>query len=439
MNASLGFIDNLSIHGIRHVFNGNKFKRVFWSFALFGSAAFLSFNIFQLHSKLEKTPDINVRVGQKFISNIPFPSITICTPLFATNRLVPYFNISRFMRQNHKTKLNLTVQEQNYLASNIHACVPEIASVLQPHVQDRTRNDIVNLLDESFLSTRDTILFCGYKNLPQDCTRTFYRVLTDRGFCFSTNLQGFSTIFNEKLISRDFNSYKKPMNYTSDDKIENETTQWTLDKGYISEQKTDLLPMKITRGPSYGFNSFLNDSDPTNICTVFGNSFSYYIHLPNEIMLPFHQEHVVEFRKRKDVYLTAISYTADAGMRKFSPRSRGCYFEGEKQLKFFKTYTKALCEFECMTNYTLRKCGCVKFSMPRTSETKVCTVENSDCYFEAMSIWPDHETLPDRFEVTCGCLKTCNNIKYEVKFEKLSTSENVMTVFELLKLPKDCC
>lgn len=442
MKARLKFVNNLSIHGVRHIFDGNKFKTFFWTLAIFGSIAFLCFYIFQLHLKLEQTPDINVRVGQKFINTIPFPSITLCTPLFASNRLVHYYNISKFIRQQLKVKLNLTVQEQNYLASNIHACMPEFAGILHETVRERTRNDIVNLLDESFMSISDTILNCGYKNFTQACLVTFYRVLTDRGFCYSSNLQGFSTIFNEKVISGDFNSYKrfkikKSMNSSDIVEYENDTTQWTLDKGYIGNPKTELIPMKIIKGSSFGFNAFMNDSDPSNICTSLGNSFSYYIHLPNEIMLPFHQEHGLEFRKRKDVYLTAISYTADDGMRKFSPRSRGCYFEGEKQLKFFKTYTKALCEFECMTNYTLKKCGCVKFSMPRTSDTPVCTLEKSHCYFEAMSIWPDHDTIPDRFEVTCGCLKTCNNIKYEVKFEKLSTSENVMTVFEILKLPKE--
>lgn len=434
MQAKLNLVNNLSIHGVRHIFEGNKLKKVFWTFAIIGSIACLCFYIYQLHLKLEETPDINVRVKQKFINTIPFPSITVCTPLFARNRLVSYYNISKHIRRQLKENLNLTIQEQNYLASNIHVCLPEFASFLKPQLWNRTRNDIVTLLDESFLPIRDTILNCGYKTFSNACTEMFNRVLTDRGFCYSSNLQGFSTIFNEKVISRDFHSYKR---FSTKNKEENETTKWTLDKGYVEKNKVELLPMNIIKGKFFGFNVFLNDSDPSNICTNMGNSFSYFIHLPNEIMLPLHQEHCVEFTRRKDVFLTAISYTADNGMRKFTPRSRGCYFEGEKQLRFFKTYTKALCEFECMTNYTLKVCGCVKFSMPRTSGTPVCTIEKSDCYFKAMSIWPDHQTIPDRFQVTCGCLKTCNNIKYEVKFEKLSTSENVMTVMDILKLPKE--
>lgn len=36
----------------------------------------------------------------------------------------------------------------------------------------------------------------------------------------------------------------------------------------------------------------------------------------------------------------------------------------EGTLKYFKEYTQRNCELECLTDHTLKKCGCVKFSMP---------------------------------------------------------------------------
>jgi amiloride-sensitive sodium channel len=43
---------------------------------------------------------------------------------------------------------------------------------------------------------------------------------------------------------------------------------------------------------------------------------------------------------------------------------RQCYFDGERQLKFFQIYTKANCELECLTNSTMRYCNCSAFFMP---------------------------------------------------------------------------
>jgi hypothetical protein len=43
---------------------------------------------------------------------------------------------------------------------------------------------------------------------------------------------------------------------------------------------------------------------------------------------------------------------------------RQCYFSRERELKFFKIYTKANCELECLANLTLRYCNCSLFYTP---------------------------------------------------------------------------
>lgn len=68
-----------------------------------------------------------------------------------------------------------------------------------------------------------------------------------------------------------------------------------------------------------------------------------------------------------------------------------------------------------MTNYTLKKCGCVKFSMPRDKETPVCDLDKAKCYQNAMLEWPDKEDDP---MMPCGCLPTCNDIQYSIKLDK---------------------
>lgn len=396
--------------------------------------------------RFNNKPNINVRNKRRFITEIPYPAITLCNPLFARDSLVRFYNITRRSRINPNEDLNLTIQEQNYLSSNIQACSADNAEFLKRDVSRRTEYDTVKLLEESSLSTSEAFLACMYGGNAMDCNKILNRVLTDRGFCYSFNMQGFNDIFNEHVISKDFYNYKrttiaKSLNVF--DKLNNETVtdrnsslQWSLDQGFDDFHPSDAVPVKAGKKKVVGLILFLKEVDATNVCTLYGNVFSILLHLPNEIMLPQHLETYVEFSRKKDIILTAKSYTADERLRKYEPVARGCYFEGEKQLKFFKTYTKALCEFECMTNYTLTMCGCVRFSMPRTNSTRVCSMEETTCYQKAITDWPDRNLTKNRFNITCGCLKTCNFIKYEIKFEKLSTVENVIVLADILNVSK---
>lgn len=51
-------------------------------------------------------------------------------------------------------------------------------------------------------------------------------------------------------------------------------------------------------------------------------------------------------------------------LRSFEPLDRNCYFQGEKDLLYFKNYNQKNCEYECIVNTTLEMCGCVGFYMP---------------------------------------------------------------------------
>jgi hypothetical protein len=52
-------------------------------------------------------------------------------------------------------------------------------------------------------------------------------------------------------------------------------------------------------------------------------------------------------------------------LRSYLPERRQCFFTTERHLLHFSIYTQANCDTECYTNYTLKKCGCVAYYMPR--------------------------------------------------------------------------
>lgn len=43
---------------------------------------------------------------------------------------------------------------------------------------------------------------------------------------------------------------------------------------------------------------------------------------------------------------------------------RECYLPYERELKYFNFYTVSNCLLECLTNITLKSCGCVLYYMP---------------------------------------------------------------------------
>lgn len=89
------------------------------------------------------------------------------------------------------------------------------------------------------------------------------------------------------------------------------------------------------------------------------------IHLPGD--LPQISSHFIRIPTNQETLVTFdpnVMRTAES-LRRYSPNARGCYYPNEGTLKYFKEYTQRNCELECLTDYTLRNCGCVKFSMPR--------------------------------------------------------------------------
>lgn len=53
------------------------------------------------------------------------------------------------------------------------------------------------------------------------------------------------------------------------------------------------------------------------------------------------------YKKQVNVWITPEIIETDDELRSFTPDERNCYFQDERKLKYFKTYTKNNCEFEC--------------------------------------------------------------------------------------------
>lgn len=144
---------------------------------------------------------------------------------------------------------------------------------------------------------------------------------------------------------------------------------------WYKDYTEDDFPLKIV-SLSYGLSLHLwwepdpksiNDSRLYNGKNMFQplSLFRVIIHSPEE--LPYRAGHHF-FLGENDVAGCRVASdlrAIDKSLESWTPEQRNCFIDGEKNLKFFKIYTKANCEHECLSQAVLKTCGCVPFYMIR--------------------------------------------------------------------------
>lgn len=402
----------------------SNFVRSIWILIYLLSFFCLGFYIYEIFRRFKFEPVITEQIGQTLQHEIPFPAFTICSPFFARNKTQ---NLRGFLKNPTQ---NLTVDEQNQMAANLQACAPHLGSKIAQSCPLADTSKIIEILRSRHSTPNDTFKFCTIGNSFTDCNKILNYVLTDYGFCFTFNLEGFPTLFNTDVISDDFKCYERKtiaQDCHFDQQKEynmliNETTQpieWTLEEGYKYKDR-NTFPMRARLWDDFRLVISYIALDYDNLCPDVGNFYSIFLHMPNEILTPFHAPQYAN--KMKVNVLESKLYKTDKKLKIYPPSKRGCYFDGEKSLKFFKSYTKSHCEFECMANYTLNTCNCTKFSMPRENSTPICGLNQSSCYIKASKEWSQSST--------CNCLHSCTYIEYSVKNQKSGTSKKrILSVF----------
>jgi amiloride-sensitive sodium channel len=122
-----------------------------------------------------------------------------------------------------------------------------------------------------------------------------------------------------------------------------------------------------------------------------------------------------------EVLITPEVIKSDESLRKFPPEKRNCYFEGEKELKMFKIYSRRNCELECLTDYYLQnnETECVPYYLIRNQTHEMCRIEkNFQIIFQKYEFFQNLSAHTDEkneiYLTKCGCLDSCNDIKYSV-------------------------
>lgn len=166
--------------------------------------------------------------------------------------------------------------------------------------------------------------------------------------------------------------------------------------------------------------------------TNFPPSFYISLHAPDEI--PQMGNSLFFVPTEHDVYISIRpeTITTSNGLLPYLPHDRGCYFESERPLRFFRPYSQQKCHLECMTNFITKEIGCTHFAFPRKylqgihsvsvqsnsfgfhfagdTNTRICTMVDMKKFHDAFMEF-EVELLVN----ACDCLPDCTSIIYHTE------------------------
>lgn len=278
---------------------------------------------------------------------------------------------------------------------------------------DLNTNQFYSYLKDITLDLKDKISYFKVIHMNIYLGVHLSTVITSNGFCYSFNLPDADKFFQLEKVDEIFH-YKRNIKLLS--RVENSRSF-----GYDPSKLNDTYP-RNTEYAFSGFSSNLKIVDGVvnkakklkSDYATFYNSFEvegdfYYFHSPYDIITKSTANMRTIINATRYVLITPKLKMIDEALNDYEPTRRGCYLENERNLYFFRNYTRFNCQSECLANKTLESCGCVQFFMVRDEKTRICGVKDMKCYKNVENtIDKDH----------CRCLMKCGEIQYEIEIKQ---------------------
>ncbi|XP_062558313.1 pickpocket protein 28-like [Armigeres subalbatus] len=435
----LEYCSNSSVHGVRYF--GCRERSIcekFWWVVVFvlsvGSCAML---ILKTYQKWEQTPVI-VSFNEKStpVWQIPFPAVTICPQTKVKSGMMNFskdYNDFTSMDSEEMDGFNKT----DYLLTMMQLCERTFYAIVlydSEALPNKTSNQsYASIVQEMSLPMYNMIEFCVMRSVVKFCRDIFSYTMTEEGVCASFNLLSASELLRT-------NSIQTVDKYLSG---KHEAPQWSLEHGYSQEATLNSYPYR-TLGPGYsaGLSLLLlsSNEDLDYLCRGPVQAFKVLLHTSAEypqvsrkfVHVPMDQEVTIAVKPQM--------VTTTESLRSYTPERRQCFFNNERYLQFFKIYTQDNCELECLTNYTLQRCGCVKFSMMYSNGTAVCETNQIHCMLMAendlleMDV-VNHQDQQTNFRAECNCLPACTSIQYDAEITQ--TDFDWLKWTQAIKIPLD--
>ncbi|XP_050309647.1 pickpocket protein 28-like [Anthonomus grandis grandis] len=389
-------------------------ERIWWFILFCLSLNICIFLIIQSYVKWDNAPAlVSFAKTSMSIWDVPFPAVTVCSETKAKQTA---YNYTEYYHRKLSAEYSLTDDEFQKYA--------DLSLVCPTHFYDGG-DKFINYDTIDFLMSiapQFNEMFWSCNPFIDPCSNFFTPILTERGLCYTFNMLDRSEIYEENVYIHG--------NFMSHDK---KSDGWTIEDGYSSDSFSyprRALSPEFNSGLTLLLRAYKTDLD--FVCNPV-QGFKVILHNPAEtpnvnlqyIRAPLNQEILLTIKP------DLISTSTD--LRGYTPDVRQCYFSTERKLMFFRTYTQHNCEIECLANYTLKRCGCVSYSMPHEKETPMCGPESLRCAvsakrelrMKAVGFSIDYTTvknknvpLTDSDFQDCNCLPDCTSLGYKVEISQ---------------------
>ncbi|KXJ77447.1 hypothetical protein RP20_CCG007541 [Aedes albopictus] len=406
-----------TIHGIGYIGSRRRsiLERIWWFGVFVLSVYGCATLIHKVYQKWTNNPVI-VTFDERPLPvwMVPFPAVTICPEAkIRANDMNFTEDFYRFINYRGSRK-DLDDERIDRLLAVLQICDEffHARSLKFPELYARTETDfdIVQIMRNISVPLIDIILFCKVNGVR--CNELFSETLTDEGICFTFN--GFSTydMFRDGVLHDEYNYLNEPKNLTG----------WSLESGYVPRKKLESHPIRVL-GSGFGAGLTIEllalEDDIEQHCRV-QQGFKVIIHPSTEYPQVTKSFALVTYSRDVTIAVRPVIMSTSSELLSYHPTRRHCYFNHERQLKFFRVYTQSNCELECVTNYTLKMCGCVKFSMPRSAKTRICRTSEIACVLSAenrMLLQSAKRRLKklQTYGSACNCIPGCTSIHYDTE------------------------
>lgn len=412
---------NSTLHGLRYVAERRLpvFEKIFWLVTFVASLSMCSYHISNVYVKWQTSPVI-VTVSEKLVpvSEVPFPSVTICPQIKSKATVFNYHKHFSAMIINQTAATD--DDYVRFFDVDLMCRIQDMRFFLLVSDDEKYANGAMNrtlyaTIKEVSPKCNETLLECIWHGYTFNCCNVFKTVYTSEGICFNFNGIAAKQLFRNK--SRDLGRS------VIDTKIR--MKGWNPTTGYNNSIKRPFPNRaNANRAVPDLVVELLSDEDNKDLlCNSANSGFKIYLH--NFLDLP--QSSLYYYAALED-QVTSLAVNLNIlntseTLLNYDPIVRQCYFPKEKYLRFFKVYTAKNCQAECLANITVQKCNCVAYYMPHEINTTICRERTKImCVEKARDEIITGKSAMESEDV-CGCLPPCYYVEYDA--EVLKTKYNI--------------
>nr|XP_016927393.2 pickpocket protein 28 isoform X1 [Drosophila suzukii] len=387
------FLTQTSLHGLKFVgdSNLNSWERSFF-FGSFVTALTITVHLISnIYVKWNSTPVIiGISPQATSILKVPFPAVTICNMNQVQRSLVANYREG----SNESTLLKLLCESDSWQSN-------EFNEELDGLTFAGNNLRISDFVSNHSQSCERMLLFCRFSAIERNCSHLFQQILTDEGLCCAFNFQP------PEFLYKPFAN--NPRNLTNPDGFEN--VQWDPEAGYPEKLPPKFYPAASSgTGITLGFTAVLDAEMSEYYCSsTNGPGFKVYFHNPVEVPMVKEAGLITALGYETNYRIEMVRAEAVPAIRSISRDGRQCLFNDEKELIFYRLYTRLNCENECLAAYLYETCSCIPFDYPQIySNASTCSMLDTFCVRRAQRA----ENRPSWVQCRKQCLPSCFDLNY---------------------------